>query len=196
MNTKDLPVVILGAGVLYMAYLLQNNRLRLGFEGFQDSAPPMMPPAPPTPPASAAMPPAAMPPADMPPADMPPAAMPPADMPPAPMPPAPMPPASTMDAGSMPPASTIDAGSMPNAPASTMTPQKISQLADNMKRMRVTPDILDSVSQQMKNSQAAGSEGFQSYQNPYNYSPITQQTYEFRLGNRALVKDVIGGMHN
>jgi len=181
MNTKDLPVVILGAGVLYMAYLLQNNRLRLGFEGFQDSAPPMMPPAPPTPPASAAMPPAAMPPADM---------------PPAPMPPAPMPPASTMDAGSMPPASTIDAGSMPNAPASTMTPQKISQLADNMKRMRVTPDILDSVSQQMKNSQAAGSEGFQSYQNPYNYSPITQQTYEFRLGNRALVKDVIGGMHN
>jgi hypothetical protein len=37
MNTRDIPIAVLGVGLLYVAYLLQNNRIRLGFEGFQNA---------------------------------------------------------------------------------------------------------------------------------------------------------------
>jgi hypothetical protein len=39
MNTRDIPIGVLGVGLLYVAYLLQNNRIRLGFEGFQNASP-------------------------------------------------------------------------------------------------------------------------------------------------------------
>ena len=78
MKSKDLPIVLLGVGILYLAYLIQNRMIRMP-EGFQDQgAPPAMPPG--------AMPPGEMPPGAMPAGQMPPSmpvvpAMPPGAMP-------------------------------------------------------------------------------------------------------------------
>ena len=67
MNTRDLPVVILGVTILYVAYLLQNGMLRVPFEGFQNAPVPLSAKPMPAPPMPAPPPPAPPPPVDAPP---------------------------------------------------------------------------------------------------------------------------------
>jgi hypothetical protein len=56
---------------------------------------------------------------------------------------------------------------------------------------------LTAIVQQIQLAQSNAQEGFQSYQNPYNSaSPNNQQAYEFRLGKRSLVDEVISSMNN
>jgi hypothetical protein len=146
MNTRDIPVVILGVAILYIAYLLQNNLLHRGFEGFQDS------------PAPGAMPPEAMPPGATPP--------------------------GVMFSGSVKPA--------------MIPPENAAQIMKGIETIKGAIDM-ESIAKQLietSQQQPPPREGFQSYQNPYNtVSPNIQQSYEFKLGRRSLVDEVIGVMN-
>jgi len=173
MNTRDIPIVILGSGLLYVAYLLQNNRLHMGFEGFQ-VAPTMAPEAPPMAPQA----------------------------PPMAAPMAPEAPPMAPEVGAVPAPVTP-----PPVPTPTVTraPAKISQenaaqileavntLQNSVKSVNDANAVINKIQQI---SQMAAGEGFQSYQNPYNTpSPNIQQAYEFRLGKRSLVDEVVGVMN-
>ena len=171
MNTRDLPVVILGVTILYVAYLLQNGMLRVPFEGFQNapvplSAKPMPAPPMPAPPMPAPPMPAPPPPAPPPPVDAPP-----------------------------PMSAEMQQAPVPNQPQLQEISEKLKRIGNQIQEL----DSISQQLQQMSQPQppmAPPKEGFQSYQNPYNSpSPSSQQAYEFRLGRRNLTDEVLGVMN-
>ena len=190
-----MPIILLGVGILYLGYLVQNNFIRIGNEGFQVSTgqmPGEMPsqgqmPAPTQAPTQMPAPtPAQMPSAQMPPTQMTPTQMPPTQAP-APTP-AQMPPTVQLNAAQL-----VEIAQQMNNTLNTVS-QKVDNIL-NMQQMSMgQPPTGQPPTGQPPTGQPpmANPEGFQSYQNPYNTpSPNTQQTYEFRLGKRSLVDDVL-----
>ena len=73
--------------------------------------------------------------------------------------------------------------------------QQLIDLADKVQRIGNQQQELNEISQQLKQitqSFPNRSEGFQSYQNPYDAaSPGDTQSMEFRLGKKSLVDSVL-----
>ena len=176
MNTKDLPVLLFGIGIVCIAYMMKKSR----FEGFQPAG---MPTA--TPMGAAGPPPMAPPPMGA--AGMPPMAPPPMGAPP-PMPPPP-------PVGAQPPMAPPPMGAAPMPPAAPslgMKPnqQQLMDLSTRVQQMASEQGAIASQLQQI--TQSFGTEGFQSYKNPYNAaSPGDTQAMEFRLGKKALLDSVV-----
>lgn len=178
MKTKDIPIVFLGLGILYMAYLFQNKMIRIpeGFQGTgQMPGDPSMQPASAMPPATSMQPATPMQPAS--------AMQPASDIPPSPSnSPSPGPP-------SMQPSIPIPP---PNQAQLQSMSVELKQVAQNSQKL----DAISQQLQQMSQMQPAPREGFQSYQNPYNMSsPSTSQAYEFRLGKKSLTDEVLSVMN-
>ena len=183
MKTKDIPIVVLGLGILYIAYLFQNKLIRIP-EGFQGTMPMNTPTAPGQ--VSPAMPEPAMP------------AMPQPMPPPMPqqMPDQPMPsPVPEQPVPLMPAQPTLPISGKPSSPP--LNQAQIQALSNQVKEVVQISQKVDAISKQLQQmSQVMPSaEGFQSYQNPYNMrSPSVSQAYEFRLGKKNLTDEVLGFM--
>jgi hypothetical protein len=82
---------------------------------------------------------------------------------------------------------------MPTKPNQAM----LQELSQKLNLITTQSQSLSGMVQQMQLAQNTAQEGFQSYQNPYNSpSPSNQQAYEFRLGKRSLVDEVLSSMNN
>ena len=89
------------------------------------------------------------------------------------------------------------------APTPLQNAAQIMEVSNEIKNLSKQAQSLDTISQQLQQTSQQQPpmkvEGFQSYQNPYNspnpVSPNTQQTYEYRLGRRSLVDQVMGLMN-
>ena len=176
MTRADLIAIVLGLGLLGLAYSMKQGYV----EGFQYAPPPAGPPpastnAPATP---VPAPPAAT--AGAPPPGPPPPGPPPPGPPPGPPPPAPM------QAQMPPPSSPQPMAMKPNQQQLMDISQKVDRIASqNMELGQISRQLKDMTTSFVK-------ESFQSYQNPYTAaSPSDSQAMEFRLGKKELADTVM-----
>lgn len=204
MNTKDLTILAVGVGIVLVAYFMKKK----GIEGFQMAN--IIPPTAAAPPPPGIIPTPGMPP---PPGMMPPdvpgvPSIPPASMmtPPTMTPPAPAPnffsgtplmSSVTPTTGPTTAPMTAPAvGSRPTQPTPLgMQPNQdqIMDIASKVNKMNSDQAAIMAQIQQVTTSMGkTGSEGFQSYHNPYdNHSPGDTQAMEFRLGKKAMADSVV-----
>ena len=183
MNTKDLTLLSIGAGIVLTAYLMKKG-IHEGFQGLLDPQPPMgQPPQPPM--GQPPQPPMGQ----QPQPPMPPMAQPPqAPMAQPPQPPMAQPPQPPMTQPPQPPM-----GMQPQPQPMGMQPnqQQLMDIAAKVQRAATEQTAISSQLQQMTQS-FGKNEGFQSYQNPYNAaSPGDTQATEFRLGKKSLIDNVV-----
>ena len=200
MNTKDLTLLSIGAGIVLTAYLMKKG-IHEGFQGLLDPQPPMgQPPQPPM--GQQPQPPMGQPPQPpmgqqpQPPMGQPP--QPPMGQPP--QPPMGQPPQPPMGQPPQPPQPPMGQPQPPQPPMGQqpqpqpmgMQPnqQQLMDIAAKVQRAATEQTAISSQLQQM--TQSFGKEGFQSYQNPYNAaSPGDTQATEFRLGKKSLIDNVV-----